>query len=198
MKPQYDDYKKKITKIVKSWHNRRPDIDIDDLRQEAYLAFCQAVEGYDESKGTFITYMWRCINNQIIYFVKTGRTQIPCEGKYTHNSVKALPDCDLVNWDDFSCNLDKPNNDNDYLSNIRQDNSSYRPDFFSTCLNNLGEDALDIVKLIFDTPQDLLDMIPVDFGLGLKKGILEKYLKNKGWTGSKVKFAFKEIEKAIY
>jgi RNA polymerase sigma factor (sigma-70 family) len=193
MKPQYDDYKKKITKIVKSWHNRRPDIDIDDLRQEAYLAFCQAVEGYDESKGTFITYMWRCINNQIIYFVKTGRTQIPCEGKYTHNSVKALPDCDLIGWNDL---LDS-DRDNDYLS-VSQDNNAYQPDFFSTCLNNLGEDALDIIKLIFDTPQDLLDMIPVNFSLGLRKGILEKYLRNKGWAGNKVKFAFKEIEKAIY
>jgi hypothetical protein len=166
---------------------------MDDLRQEAYLAFCQAAEGYNESKGTFITYMWRCINNQIIYFVKTGRTQIPCEGRYTHNSIKALPDCDLTGWNDL---LDD-DGDSDYLS-TSQDNISYRPDFFSTCLNNLGKDALDIIKLIFDTPQDLLDMIPVDFGLGLKKGILEKYLKNKGWTGSKVKFAFKEIEKVIY
>ena len=52
----YGFVRRQANKWARAWENRS-DFDIDDLTQAGYIALCEAVGGFEEGKGTFISYL---------------------------------------------------------------------------------------------------------------------------------------------
>lgn len=57
----YDQNKKLIFKTVSKYADCDHITDMDDLQQDGYIIFHDAVYGYEESKGKFSTYLCNCI-----------------------------------------------------------------------------------------------------------------------------------------
>lgn len=58
-----------IRKIAWSFH-KTSGIDVDDLFQEASLAYLESMKTYQPNKGKLSTYVWICINNHLKNFLK--------------------------------------------------------------------------------------------------------------------------------
>ena len=58
-----------IQKIAWSFHNSTGE-DWDDLFQEASLAYLQALENYNPSKGKITTYMWYCVSSHLVNYLR--------------------------------------------------------------------------------------------------------------------------------
>lgn len=65
MQELYDNNIALIVKIAKSSYKECPVIDLDDLKQSGFLGLVDAVDGWDEEKGAFITYAYNCIKHRI-------------------------------------------------------------------------------------------------------------------------------------
>jgi RNA polymerase sigma factor (sigma-70 family) len=68
-------------------------IDWGELISEASLAYCEAVRNYNPSKGKFTTYAWKCVENQLVQFlrdekrnrflhIEDGEFDVPFEESY--------------------------------------------------------------------------------------------------------------------
>lgn len=57
-----------------SWaFHRSTGVDVDDLFQEASIAYLKSLETYDPKKGKLTTHAWWCISNHLKTFVKEER-----------------------------------------------------------------------------------------------------------------------------
>jgi RNA polymerase sigma factor (sigma-70 family) len=66
-------YERLLHKIAYSFH-QTTGIELDDLFQEASLAYLEALKNYNPSRGKITTYIWWCIHNHLkIYIDKNSR-----------------------------------------------------------------------------------------------------------------------------
>ena len=63
-----------IQKIAWSFHNSTGE-NWDDLFQEASLAYLQALENYNPSKGKITTYMWYCVSSHLVNYLRKDSHQ---------------------------------------------------------------------------------------------------------------------------
>ena len=71
----YDKYKPLIDKICLVYYNQNSSVDLDDLSQEAFIAFYYAVCNYNVSKDTiFFTYVVVCIKSRLNDYVRKIRS----------------------------------------------------------------------------------------------------------------------------
>lgn len=55
---------------------RRPgDLHFDDLLQEGYISVLRGVHGYDPSRGKFSSFVFSCIRNGMVTFLRREKTQ---------------------------------------------------------------------------------------------------------------------------
>lgn len=66
------EHAKLIKKIAWSFHHfhHSTGVEWDDLLQEATIAYIEAMQSYDKSKGKPTTYIWYCISNRLRNFLK--------------------------------------------------------------------------------------------------------------------------------
>jgi len=69
--------------------------------------------------------------------------------------------------------------------------------FFKSILKELSSDAKEVVKIVFNTPTEMLKMMPAKQPRGINKHQIQKHLKRKGWTISRIWKSFEEITKAL-
>ncbi len=92
---------------------------------------------------------------------------------------------------------------NRYQANIVQDlelsNSPVQEElvFFMDILEGLSSDAKDIIKIVFDTPMDLVEMLPKKQPRGISKHQIQKHLRQQGWPFSRIWKSFKEITESL-
>lgn len=65
---------------------------------------------------------------------------------------------------------------------------------FHEALCQLSADAKLIVNIVFNTPQDLLNMLPTNQPRGINKYQITKYARTKGWPFPRIWAAFTEIQ----
>ena len=58
-----------IRKIAWSFH-KTTGLDYEDLFQEAYLAYVDALKHYNPAKSAITTYMWHCITSRLTNYIK--------------------------------------------------------------------------------------------------------------------------------
>lgn len=69
---------------------------------------------------------------------------------------------------------------------------------FKEIVQGLSSDAREVVKIVFETPLDLINMIgSLDQPRGVTKRQIEKYMKREGWTFYRIRKIFGEIEKSL-
>ena len=76
--------------------------------------------------------------------------------------------------------------------------SKYNPEkhsSFNDLINNLSNDAKEIIKIAFNTPREMIDMLPKKQMRGINKTIFIKYLRTKNWSLPKISAAIDDISK---
>lgn len=70
MRRELSKYENLIHKRARYFHSFNQEIPLEDLTQEAFLAYSKANEKFDASKGvSFITYLWKAINSHLIRYI---------------------------------------------------------------------------------------------------------------------------------
>lgn len=69
--------------------------------------------------------------------------------------------------------------------------------FFIDILKKLSSDAKEVVKIVFDTPMDLIEMLPKKQPRGMNRHQIQKHLRRKGWSFSRIWKSFEEITKNL-
>lgn len=71
----YDKYRPLIDKICLSYHDTNGFVDLDDLSQEAFIAFYYAVCNFDSNRDNlFFTYVVVCIKSRLNDYVRSARS----------------------------------------------------------------------------------------------------------------------------
>jgi DNA-directed RNA polymerase specialized sigma24 family protein len=63
---------KLLKKLAWDWH-KRTGLDVDDLFQEAALAWCEAQRGYNSDRGKPTTYLWHVVDSRLKNYIKQER-----------------------------------------------------------------------------------------------------------------------------
>jgi RNA polymerase sigma factor (sigma-70 family) len=69
--------------------------------------------------------------------------------------------------------------------------------FFVDILKGLSSDAKEVVKIVFDTPTDLIEMLPKKQPRGISKHQIQKHLRHRGWSFSRIWKSFGEITESL-
>jgi len=69
--------------------------------------------------------------------------------------------------------------------------------FFVDLLKELSTDATEVCKIVFETPSDLIDMLPKKQPRGLNRYQIQNHLRRYGWTFPRIWKAFREITKGL-
>ena len=69
--------------------------------------------------------------------------------------------------------------------------------FFKEILKELSFDAKEVVKIVFDTPVDLIKMLPAKQPRGINKHQIQKHLRRQGWTFTRIWKVFQEIKESL-
>ena len=67
-------YEKLLHKIAYSFH-QTTGIELDDLFQEASLAYLEALKNYNPARGKITTYLWHCIHNHLKIYIDKNKRQ---------------------------------------------------------------------------------------------------------------------------
>lgn len=103
MRREIKKYENLIHKRAIYFHRFNQEIPLEDLKQEAFLAYAKANEKFDASKGVkFISYLWKTINSQLIRYIsqwkKWNLTVSSIEPEPTAHNNFSLDDC----WKKFT------------------------------------------------------------------------------------------------
>ena len=148
---------------------RRYGGDAEEWRAEANLAFVESYDSYKEKRGRFNTWVRWCVWKDLI--------------SYTRRLYRQWP---------------YPNETNSHILEYLQDKktaSSFSPMEF---LEEANEDARLLINLIWEPPQEILDAeIKSGNHPCHMKMVLKNYLFKIGWTGTRIKESFEEIERIL-
>ena len=167
---QIEQYQKQIQSSARRWSNGNKET-FENLLSEGYVEFLECQSSFDSNKACFKTFLFMRLNNRFgQYFI--AQKQKGKSGECLQEEVFPL-----------SWIPSKP--ESNFL--------------FHDTLQNLKSDSKEIIQIIFDTPADLIDSIRAEGKSFYKvtKSNLKKYLKEKGWTHTRVQRAFKQIEKSL-
>ena len=120
--------------------------DYDDFKQESYIAFCGAVNSFDESKNSlFYTFAVLCINRALLSYCR----KISCEKKNINNNylvdIDEVVVCEDSNIDSYFISEDKKQ----LIDNIK-----FKMDFIDSCVFELRYNGFSYreISLLLDLP----------------------------------------------
>ena len=180
-----EEYKKYQNLIYQLAHRfaATTEIEFEELVSCANLEFMKCRETYDPLMASFSTYLTIKVKGLFIELAKK---------KYRRLSISvstissAMPDGQEINILEMTMDA-KENPEERY--------------FFKEILQGLSQDAKEVVKIVFETPLDLFNLIISEKKeYDIRKNSRNKiqiYLREKGWTYCRIWRAFKEIKKAL-
>ena len=184
---KYEDYRDLIYKLA---HKYAGAIEFEELVSCANLEFVKCLETYDPMKAKFITYLHINIHGMILEMIRKHKND-PLTNSRTSNFHHWGRWKNVEIFEDFASSP-RMHSQNTYELPINDITPENQLEFKNT-LKNLSNDAREIVQIIFDMPMDLINMIPERFSHGISKHLLQKYLRNQGWSFPRIWNAFKEI-----
>ncbi len=93
-----------IRKITWAFHHTTG-VEWDDLFQEASLAYLEAIDTFDESKGSISTYMWKCCSEHLKNYIKGLERQKCIMHNCTLHHINDSEEEMLYNNSDFNDKL---------------------------------------------------------------------------------------------
>ena len=64
--------------------SQKSGLEMSDLFQEAQLAYWQAMKTYDPAKGAISTYIWHCVHNRLLIYLRDYQ-------KYSAEFIEVVP-----------------------------------------------------------------------------------------------------------
>jgi RNA polymerase sigma factor (sigma-70 family) len=188
----YDDVKKLIYHTV--WGVvRKHGGDFDDFLSEANEVFLTAYADFDGS-CPFSNWLRQCIVYQLLDCVRNRCQENsrfkPVQG--CRSSVNGIPITTRMNSENTQMASDMPERQIDNVPDVR---STWR---ISELLEELGDDARTVVKLVVETPAELAAVVqekgdqPRNY-----RSSVRNYLAELGWTAVRVAESFNEIRHAL-
>jgi len=138
----------------------------DDLLSEANANFVRAFDTWDHERP-FKTWLYVCVNSGLLKFIK--RNQAP----------RHEPEFPLINADTAVTRV-----------------NPFREICVREEIQNLSEEAREIVQIIIDGPADTLNIVGGEPPRKIR-GLLLAYLRACGWTWPRIWRAFGEIKVAV-
>ncbi len=124
----FEDYQQMIRKIAHKKANQFPSIEFEELEGRGGLLFVQALEKFDSQKGSFSTFFWRVLNNEMVVWERGhGKIYQPQLG--LEDTVQDVPSG--VSPEEFF-------------------------EFVDT-LEKMTEEAKDVIHVIFSAPAEIME-----------------------------------------
>jgi DNA-directed RNA polymerase specialized sigma subunit len=165
IRKRYGDYKNLILSRAWAWQ-QRTGWELEELEAEGNVVFCKAVQTYDPSKSSFSTYLYNALQMHFGNMVTLSRCQ-----KAEKKEMKT--DCD-------NCFA---------YGDVQQEA------IFREMINDLPEDAKEVVKAVFETPAEILDVLGIT---RVSKNALHQYFNRcRGWSQQRTYSAFKVIQQIL-
>jgi len=190
MQIRYEDYQKLICKLAHKY-SLLTGIEFDELLSAGNEKFVTCQKTYDSNKAKFSTYLTWELRGLFREMQRKQRdwkskttlmSEMPYKVRQHGPEVKAqiiIHD----NWCEDKILSSKPMQEELV--------------FFKSILKELSSDAKEVVKIVFNTPTEMLKMMPAKQPRGINKHQIQKHLKRKGWTISRIWKSFEEITKAL-
>jgi len=162
---RYGNYRKLILSRAWAWQ-QKTGWELEDLEAEGNMIFCKAVQTYDPSKSSFGTYLYNSLQMHFGNLVNLSRCQ-----KAEKKDMKT------------SC-------DNCFAyEDIEQET------IFREMINDLPEDAKEVVKAVFETPAEIIEALGIT---KITRNSLQLYFgKYKGWSQKRIFSTFKTIQQVF-
>jgi len=173
---KYEDHQKLIHCLAYRFHHTTG-IEANELISCGNLEFMECQKNYNPAKGTkFSTYLYTKLQG---LFLEMGRK------KETAPKIISI--------------------ENDYWGKPLSETSPFMNEItpednclFKEIVLGLPEDAKEVVKIVFNTPIDLMKMLPKKQPRGINKTQTQKYLRQQyGWSFSRIQKAFTAIKKGL-
>jgi len=148
-----------IRKVVWTFHKKYPEIGYEELFAEARMYYLVTETEFKQRGATMSTLAWLCLHNHLITFCnKYRRIEVaPCgDQQWAWNLPSHFVAADIIIL------------------------------FRESLLSNLSQQALEVCKLIFNSP---VEFFPIP-------NIVD-HLKEAGWGIEEIKSAFREIKKFL-
>lgn len=131
----------------------------------------------------------KLVSSANLEFVKCQKTYNPMKSKfstYLYIKIRGL-----------FLEMARKKNNNPIITNTNcekiNNNTPEEYLFFKEILKELSTDAKEVVKIVFDTPTDLINMLPKKQPRGVNKHQIQKHLRQRGWKFLRIWKTFREI-----
>lgn len=146
--------------------------DVDELFSEASYVFCLAYPKWDEEKSKLTTFMYHSIWRRLIQYRKNQCKKQMCQ--FSQNEKEEATAAEIPDY---------------------ERTSGFEVGNF---LEQLGEDARTVVKILLNPPQRLRNNAEAKGGQNRNWGSsLRELLKDLAWTKEKIQEAFEEVGEAL-
>jgi RNA polymerase sigma factor (sigma-70 family) len=176
----YTEYQDLINKRAWSWH-RTSGVPFEDLQAQGNLIFCEALECFDEDQSSFSTWLTLRLNQKLYIYI---RYLIVRKQRETYFG---LPDMLL-----------EEDNEDDLEGIQFVSDDTYNPErtvIFSDTIDNLSDEAKQVVNIIFNSPAELTELLQASSRRGMV-GVLKRHLKDIRRT-KPIRWTWVTIEKTL-
>ena len=185
---KYEDYKNMIFNLAHRFH-KTTGIETKELISCGNLKFVTCQEKYDSSRASFSTYLTIQIRGLFLEMDRKQRANP--EFNPTFSAEESWDNIESANFNGFDV---FPR----MFGWVPTDAAT--PDKYlvlKEMLYNLSDDAQEVVGVIFNAPNELVNMIPNKFSHGITKNLIKRYLLTQGWYQAKIRTAFNEISDTL-
>lgn len=166
MKHDYKDYKGLIFHLAGRYHPNIHGMSLDELISEGNLEFVRCQPDFDPAKNTkFSSYLYIRLRGAY----KNAQRKRGNEKRRIAYELLAIPIEIETRTPESRC-------------------------LFKEAIKGLSSDAKEIIKIVFETPMDLVGMLPKKQPRGLNKSQIGKYMRSQGWGFPRISKAFAEIK----
>lgn len=176
MKPSYEEYKKMVYDLAWKQLKINPSLELNEMVAEANLAFCDARETWDPSKGCFSTHLWWKIRGRF--------SQINSKRAEWEKSIQ------IINLD--ISDLEETENPPKGL----EDTSNP----MATCalkhaIDGLSDEAKEVLIIVLKSADELCDFTGNRIMVNVTN--IKKYFYSLGWTWNKIGLTIGEVRSML-
>lgn len=196
--PQYEDYVNMIRKEAWRRVKKYPSLDFEELVSQGGVAFAMCLKSWNPSKGKFSTHLWWWIQDQMsrvkgcIPCLEEEKNTVLIEDAYQRSGHTYHHNQDGMSQERQPFSLD----DLELGIQISDDAPGpFEETKFRSGLTSLSKEALEVVYLILDCPQELIDW--TIRWIRPSQSLIRTFLHSLGWKPKKIEKVFGEIKSML-
>lgn len=187
-KPEYKDYERLINYVAWKWHHKTG-IDHEELVAEGNLVFVKCSEDYDPELSKFSARLGTFLELHYQNMLNTQRCK--------KNFGFTVPFDNQPDWRGSDGDQDSGKDNISFSpSNYLSESENVEKEvMFKELIKGLPEDAKDVIKAIFDTPREIMEVLGIT--KITKNAIFRYFIEIKNWKQTKILNAFEHIQNVL-